>query len=139
MTSPGTLFVRELIQVTAADILLLTLVTFFFLSGLAYKIKAARDARRTRTSIRNLKGAVQEYADQEKRFKVELQQLMHTQNANMSEITRLRRKKADLGSLPTKLEEELEELVSWCRERSISVDFDRRVASRRPIRRNKPS
>ncbi len=135
MTPQTALFIKELMQVTSSDILLLTLVTFFFLSGLSYKIKATRDVWNTRTSIRKLKANVQGNADQERRFKVELQELMQAQNANMAEINRLRRKKADASNYPAKLQKEVDELVSWCRQRNITVDFERRMASRRPLRK----
>lgn len=139
MTSPGAMFARELIKVTAADILLLTLVTFFFVSGLAYKIKAAREVWKTRSSIRKLKSTVQECANLEQTLKAELKQLMDEQNANMFEVNRLRRKKADMAKLPGELENELEELASWCREKNIVVDFHRQMASRKLIRKQKPS
>ena len=139
MTSPGAMFARELLKITASDILLLTLITFFFLSGLAYKIKAAREVWITRSSIRKLKGAVQENANHEQTLKAELNQLMDKQNTNMFEINRLRRKKADMAKLPAELEDQLEELVSWCREKNISVDFERRMASRKPGQKKKPS
>ncbi len=139
MTSPGVTFARELMQVTASDILLLTLITFFFLSGLVYKIKASREVRKTRSSIRKLKKAVQECASQEQTLKAELKELMEIQNANMFEVNRLRRKKADMAKLPAELENELEDLASWCREKSIVVDFHRRMASRKPVRKQRPS
>jgi seryl-tRNA synthetase len=135
MTPQTALFIKELMQVTSSDILLLTLVTFFFLSGLTYKIKATRDVWNTRASIRKLKGNVQESADQERRFKTELQELMQAQNANMAEINRMRRKKADASHYPATLQKELDELISWCRQRNIAVDFERRMATRRPRRK----
>lgn len=135
MTSPGAIFAREFINITASDILLLILVAFFFLSGLAYKINAAREAWKIRDSIRKKKSAIQENTDQERRFKIELQNLMLSQNANRSEINRLRERKADMSHLPAKLEKELADLTSWCSDRNITVDFDRCIASKQPIRK----
>lgn len=135
MTPQTALFIKELMQITPSDILLLTLVTFFFLSGLTYKIKATRDVWNTRGSIRKLKATVQESANQERRFKTELQELMNAQNANMAEINRMRRKKADESHFPAKLEKELEELTAWCHQRNIRVDFERRMAARRPAQK----
>ncbi len=132
MTPQTALFLKELIQITPSDILLLILVTIFFRSGLSYKIKATRDVWNTRASIIKMKAAVQENANQERGFKAELQELMQSQNANMAKINRMRRKKSDASRIPATLENELGELTAWCRQKNITVDFDRRMASRRP-------
>jgi hypothetical protein len=47
----------------------------------------------------------------------------------------MRRQKADASHYPETLEKELKELTAWCHQRNIAVDFDRRMAARRPPRK----
>ena len=131
MTSDTAFFIQELTQVAVSDILLLTLVTIFFLSGLFYKVKVTKDVWNTRVSLKKMKADVQRNAEQEKSIKTELQELMHAQNENMAKINTMKRKKADMSHYPEKLQKELDELTAWCSEKNIAVNIERGMASRR--------
>ncbi len=123
---------KELINVTAADILLIGLVAVFFFSGLGYKIKASKEVSRLRGEVSKTKGSVAEIAGKEKSLRDELHTLLNSQSVNMTEINRLKAKKIELGKMPINLSRELEDLVAWCHKEKISVNIDRKMAAKRP-------
>jgi hypothetical protein len=123
---------KELINVSAADMLLIGLVAVFFFSGLGYKIKANQEVSRLRGELSKTKGAVGEIANKEKSLRDELHNLLNSQSVNMTEINRLKAKKIELGKMPINLSNELEDIVAWCHKEKISVNVDRIMAAKRP-------
>ncbi len=123
---------KELINVSAADGLRIVLVGIFFFSGLGYKIKARSEISKLEVEVRKVKGALETLAGKEKSLRDEVHNLLSTQSLNMVEINRLKTKKANLGKLPITLSKELEDIVAWCHQKKISVNFDRRMAAKRP-------
>lgn len=123
---------KELINVTAADMLLIGLVVVFFFSGLVYKIKASKEVSRLRGEVSKTKGSVGEIAGKEKAFRDELHNLLNSQSVNMTEINRLKAKKIELGKMPINLTNELQDLVAWVHKEKISVNIERKMAAKRP-------
>ena len=123
---------KELINITAADLLLLGLVAIFFFSGLGYKIKSGREVSKMRSAVAKLTGDVNGMGAKEKSLRGEMQNLLNAQNGNMMEINRLKSKKIDIGKMPIGLSRDLEDLVSWCHSKHISVNPERKMAAKRP-------
>lgn len=121
----------ELINFNAADYLLMALVGVFFFSGLSYKMKAKAETSRLRKEVEKTKAAVEELSAKEKSLREEVQNLLNVQNINMIEINSLKSQKISLGKLPITMGKELEDLVAWCHQQKISVNFDRRMAAKR--------
>ncbi len=121
----------ELINFNAADYLLLGLVSVFFFSALGYKIKATAETSRLRKEVAKTKASVEELSVKEKSLRDEVHELLNLQNVNMIEINRLKSKKAAMGKMPITLGKDLEDLVAWCHQQKISVNFERRMAAKR--------
>ena len=131
------LIALELINVSAADLLLVGLVGVFFFSGLGYKIKANSEISRLKSEVGKVKGTVEEMASKEKSLRDQVHDLLSAQSLNMVEINRLKSKKATLGKLPITLSKELEDIIAWCHQKKISVNFERRMAAKRPTPKGK--
>jgi hypothetical protein len=127
----------ELINVSAADLLLIGLIGVFFFSGLGYKIKANSEISRLKTEVGKVKGTVEELSGKEKSLRDQVHDLLNAQSLNMVEINRLKTKKANLGKLPITLSKELEDIIAWCHQKKISVNFERRMAAKRPTPKGK--
>lgn len=123
---------KELINITAADLLLLGLVAIFFFSGLGYKIKSGREVSKMRAEVTKLTGNVNGMGAKEKTLRGEMQNLLNAQNGNMVEINTLKSKKIEIGKMPIDLSRDLEDLVSWCHSKHIMVNPERRMAAKRP-------
>ena len=121
----------ELINFNAADYLLMVLTGVFFFSGLGYKMKANAETSRLRKEVEKIKGAVEELSAKEKNLREEVQNLLNVQSVNMLEINRLKSQKIAMGKLPMTMGKDLEDLVAWCHQQKISVNFDRRMAAKR--------
>ena len=122
---------RELASVGPADLILLGLMAFLFVSAFFYKMSVRRQCTVLRASLAKVKRSVQEAAAKEKSGRDELQRLLYSQNSNMNRINQLKKLKSDQNRKPAELEKELEDLIAWCHAKNISVDFRRRQASRR--------
>ena len=125
------LIALELINVSAVDLLLVGLVGVFFFSGLVYKIKANSEISRLKSEVGKVKGTVEEMASKEKSLRDQVHDLLSAQSLNMVEINRLKSKKANLGKFPIILSKELEDIIAWCHQKKISVNFERRMAAKR--------
>jgi uncharacterized protein YlxW (UPF0749 family) len=121
----------ELINFNAADYLLLMLVSVFFFSGLGYKIKKTAETSKIRKEVTKTKTSVEELAAKEKSLRDDVNELLNLQNVNMTEINRLKTKKARIGKLPITLGKDLENLVDWCHQQDISINLERRTADKR--------
>tara|TARA_Y100000294_G_scaffold174447_1_gene192564 strand:- start:207 stop:623 length:417 start_codon:yes stop_codon:yes gene_type:complete len=131
------LIALELINVSAADLLLVGLVGVFFFSGLGYKIKANSEISRLKSEVGKVKGTVEEMASKEKSLRDQVHDLLSAQSLNMVEINRLKTKKENLGKFPITLSKELEGIIAWCHQKKISVNFERRMAAKRPTPKGK--
>ncbi|MDP6367291.1 MAG: hypothetical protein QF787_14280 [Nitrospinota bacterium] len=131
------LIALELINVSAADLLLVGLVGVFFFSGLGYKIKANSEISRLKSEVGKVKGTVEEMASKEKSLRDQVHDLLSAQSLNMVEINRLKTKKENLGKFPITLSKELEDIIAWCHQKKISVNFERRMAAKRPTPKGK--
>jgi len=125
-------FAEELINITAADLLLIGVVVIFFFSGLGYKIKSGREVLKIRAEVAKLTGNVQGMGAKAKILQGEMQKLLNAQNLNILEINRLKSKKIEISKMPIGLSRDLENLVSWCHSKHISVNPERRMAAKRP-------
>ena len=121
----------ELIKVNAADYLLLGLVGLFFFSGLGYKIKASGEVSKLRKTVEEAKAALAELNDKEHSLRDEVKSLLTAQSVNTAEMNRLKTMKSNLGKLPVTLGKDLEDLVAWCHQKKVSVNFERRMAAKR--------
>lgn len=122
---------EELINFNAADYLLLALVGVFFFSGLGYRIKATAETMRLHREVEKTKAEVEKLSVKEKSLREEVQNLLNVQSVNMVEINRLKSQKMGMGKLPITMGKDLEDLIAWCHQQKISVNFDRRMAAKR--------
>jgi len=121
----------ELIKFNAADYLLLGLVGLFFFSGLGYKIKANAEISKLRKEVEKAKANLAGLNGKEKSLRDEVHNLLSVQSVNTIDMNRLKTKKSGMAKMPIVLGKDLEDLVAWCHQQKISVNFERRMAAKR--------
>jgi len=126
------LVANEIINVNAADFVLLGLVALFFCSGLGYKIKSRREVSEIRGKVAKLVRSSEELGDKEDGLRNHMRDLLNAQNANVTEINSLKTKKIELSKVPITLSRELDNLIAWCHLKHISVNPERKMAAKRP-------
>ena len=124
-------FTKLIFSVSGPELLLVGIVFLFVLCGIVYKLRSISVCSGIRKEIDNGKRQIATAKGKEKALKDELKKILLTQNQNMATINTLKSKKGEIARIPAQLDRELEELVAWCTRERISVNYERREASRR--------
>ena len=124
-------FTKLIFSVSGPELLLVGIVFLFVLCGIVYKLRSISVCSGIRKEIENGRRQIAQAKVKEKLLKEELQKMLFNQNQNMGTINSLKAKKSEIARIPAQLDRELEELVAWCTRERISVNYERREASRR--------